>query len=59
MYQLDATMKFIHLNMFRASICPSSGVQSSELPHMMCSTVTKVWCCGDESCGETSWCDYM
>jgi hypothetical protein len=36
--QLDATMKFIHLNMFRASICPSSGAQSSELPHMMCST---------------------
>jgi hypothetical protein len=38
MIQLDATVKFIHLNMFRATICPSSGVQSSELPHMMCST---------------------
>jgi hypothetical protein len=25
--------------MFRASICPSSGVQSKELPHMVCSTV--------------------
>jgi hypothetical protein len=27
--QPDATMKFIHLNMFLASICPSPGVQSS------------------------------
>jgi hypothetical protein len=67
MYQINATIKFIHLNMFRASICPSSGEQCSELPHMMCNTVTRdtnheVWCCGDMCCGEvpspqhqTSW----
>jgi hypothetical protein len=42
MVQLDAThMKFIgvfHFNMFQVSICPSSGDQCIELPHMMCST---------------------
>jgi hypothetical protein len=31
------------LNMFRALLCPSSGVQYSELPHMMSSTGIATW----------------
>jgi hypothetical protein len=42
MFQLDAThMKFIrvlYLNMFWASICPPSGEQCNELPHMKYNT---------------------
>jgi hypothetical protein len=42
MIQLDAThtkfIRVLYLNMFRASIYPSSGEQCSELPLMMCST---------------------
>jgi hypothetical protein len=52
----DATHKtfigVLYLNMFRASICSSSGEQCIELPHMMRSTEKRdknreVWCCSD------------
>jgi hypothetical protein len=62
MQHISSLFSVLYPNMFRASIFPSSGEKCSELPRMMCSTVTRdknreVWCCGDVCCGVVGW-DY-
>jgi len=34
-------LSIVHLNMFRALLCPSSGEQDCVTPHMVFSTVTR------------------
>jgi len=43
MHQLDAYYQYF-LNMFRASLCPSSGEQDRVLLHVVC-------CAGSAGCG--------